>query len=255
MFHYLLPCVLILALPVVLQAGGDEFQKAEFSAGADKLLYRVLEPAKIEPNQKYPLVLFLHGAGERGSDNKAQLVHGSTQFTKPETRAKFPAYVLFPQCPAGKKWVEVPWSDKTPHRQPSEPSISMKLTRQLLDEYLKTRPVDPRRIYVMGLSMGGFGTWDFAARYPELVAAIVPICGGADDSTAAKLKDMPVWAFHGDLDTAVFPERSRSMVAALKKAGNERVRYTEYPKVGHNSWSPAFAEPELLPWLFAQKHP
>src|SRR5205823_185887 len=135
---------------------------------------------------------------------------------------------------------------------PVEPSEPLRLVRKMLDQFIAENPVDRSRIYVMGLSMGGFGTWDFAARYPELVAAIAPICGGADDSTAPKLKDIPVWAFHGAQDTAVWPERSRSMVEALKKAGGN-VRYTEYEKVGHDSWSRAFREPDLLPWMFEQK--
>jgi predicted peptidase len=128
----------------------------------------------------------------------------------------------------------------------------MRLTKVMLDQFLKDNPVDPDRIYVMSLSMGGFGTWDFAQRYPDFIAAAAPICGGADDSTAAKIKHIPIWAFHGSDDTAVWPERSRSMVAALKKEkGN--VRYSEYEKVGHDSWTRAFAEPELLSWMFAQK--
>jgi len=255
MAPYLLPLLLLLALPGVLCAGAADYQKAEFTAGGKTLHYRYLEPAKVEPGQKYPLILFFHGAGERGDDNTKQLVHGSTLFTKPENRAKYPCYVLSPQCPAKYQWVEVPWGDKTPHQQPAEPSEPLRLTRQMLDKFIAEHPVDPRRIYVIGLSMGGFGTWDFAARYPDLVAAAVPICAGADNTTATRLKDLPVWAFHGAKDTVVWPERSRSMVEALRKAGNDKVRYTEYSRVGHDSWNRAFAEPELLAWLFAQNHP
>ena len=243
----------LLASPSLLWGGGaDLYEKATFSADGQKLLYRVLKPAKIEAGKKYPLVLFLHGAGERGDNNAAQLVHGSTLFTKPANREKYPCYAIFPQCPNGKQWVQVPWGDKKPHVSPKEPSEPLRLTKQMLDQFLKDNPVDADRIYVTGLSMGGFGTWDFAQRYPDFVAAAAPICGGADDSTAAKIKLIPVWAFHGSADTAVWPERSRSMVEELKKVkGN--VRYSEYEKVGHDSWNRAFAEPELLPWMFAQK--
>lgn len=228
------------------------YEKAQFEAGGKKLLYRVLKPATIESGKKYPLVLFLHGAGERGKDNNAQLVHGSTLFLKKENRAKFPCYVIFPQCPTGKRWVEVDWSDKKSHQAPKDPSEPMGLTKRMLDQFLKDNPVDAERIYVMGLSMGGFGTWDFAQRYPDFVAAAAPICGGADNSTAPRIKHIPIWTFHGSTDTAVWPVRTRTMVEALKKAKAD-VRYTEYEKVGHNSWNRAFAEPELLPWMFAQK--
>ncbi len=245
--------LIALGSPSLLWAGGQEmYQKETFSADGKKLLYRILAPAKIEAGKKYPLVLFLHGAGERGADNTAQLVHGGTLFTSKENRAKHPCYVVFPQCPNGKRWVEVNWSDKKPHESPKEPSEPMRLTRLLLDQILKDHPVDADRIYVMGLSMGGFGTWDFAQRYPELTAAAVPICGGADNATAERIKHIPIWTFHGSADTAVWPERTRSMVEELKKVkGN--VRYSEYEKVGHNSWSRAFAEPGLLAWMFAQK--
>jgi predicted peptidase len=241
------------AFPGLLPAQGDDlYEKATFTLDNHKLPYRVLKPAKIEQGKKYPLVLFLHGAGERGNDNTAQLVHGSTLFTKAENRAKYPAFVIFPQCPKNKKWVEVNWNDKRPHTAPKEPSESMRLTKALLDQFMKDHPVDPDRVYVMGLSMGGFGTWDFAQRYPDFVAAIAPICGGADNTTAPKIKHIPIWAFHGAEDTAVWAERSRTMVDELKKAkGN--IRYTEYDRVGHDSWNRAFAEKELLPWLFAQK--
>ena len=233
---------------------GDDYAKREFKMGGATLPYRLLRPAKVEEGKRYPLVVFLHGAGERGTDNEKQLVHGSTLFTKPANREKFPCFVVFPQCPDGKQWVQVPWGDKTPHKMPAEPSEPLKLVRDLITSLAAEEPIDKSRIYVMGLSMGGFGVWDFAARYPDVPAAIVPICGGADDTTAAKIKLVPAWVFHGAKDTAVWPERSRSMVAALKQAGGA-VRYTEYPTVGHDSWNHAFREPELLPWLFARKRP
>ena len=243
----------LLASAGQLWAGGPElYEKATFERGNQKLNYRLLKPAKIEPGKTYPLVLFLHGAGERGDNNAAQLTHGSALFTKAENREKFPAYVIFPQCPNNKRWVEVDWSAKASHTSPKEPSDSMRLTKQMLDEFLKANPVDTNRIYVTGLSMGGFGAWDFAQRYPEIVAAAAPICGGADSDTAAKIKHIPIWVFHGSADTAVWPERSRIMVDELKKV-NGTVRYSEYQNVGHNSWTRAFAEPEFLTWMFAQK--
>jgi predicted peptidase len=242
--------VLSFFLPTALWAQDQLYDKGTFTHDGGELAYRLLAPARVEADKKYPLVVFLHGAGERGNDNEKQLIHGSALFTK--YRDKFPAFVLFPQCPNGKRWVEVDWSQKTPHVSPKEASEPMKRTRALIDQLVKNKPIDTSRIYIMGLSMGGYGVWDFMARYPDVAAAAVPICGGADNTTAAAIKHIPVWAFHGAKDAVVWPIRSQSMVEELKKAGGT-VRYTEYPSVGHNSWTPAFAEAELLPWLFAQQ--
>jgi predicted peptidase len=224
-------------------------ERLVYEAGGRKLPYRLLKPATVERDKKYPLVIFLHGAGERGSDNEKQLVHGVPQFVA--NRDKYPCFLIAPQCPEGKKWVEVDWSADT-HTLPADPGEVGRLTLGLIEQAIKDLPTDAKRVYVTGLSMGGYGTWDLLARRPELFAAVAPVCGGADEATAAKVKDVPVWAFHGAKDTAVKPARSRNMIAALRKAGGQP-KYTEYPEVGHNSWDPAYADPEFFRWLFAQK--
>lgn len=221
----------------------------------ETLNYRLLMPAGYDPNAetRYPLVLFLHGAGERGNDNAKQLIHGAKDFASAENRAKYPCFVIFPQCPDGKKWVEVDWSADT-HEQPKEESISLRLTREVIAGMQKTLRIDEKRIYVTGLSMGGYGTWDMIARTPDFFAAAAPVCGGADEKTADRVTKIPIWAFHGDKDTAVKPERSRRMIAAIEKAGG-KPKYTEYPGVGHNSWSQTYSDPKFMEWLFAQKRP
>jgi predicted peptidase len=213
--------------------------------------YQFMVPENQSPQEKYPLVIFLHGAGERGNDNVKQSVHGVPQFASEENRKKYPCFLIAPQCPEGKKWVEVDWSADT-HETPKEPSESAKLTLELVDSLMKKYPIDPKRVYLTGLSMGGYGTWDLLARRPDFFAAGVAICGGADEATAEQIKAVPVWVFHGAKDTAVKPIRSRRMVEALKKAGS-KVKYTEYPDVGHDSWNPAYRDPELMKWLFEQK--
>jgi len=243
----------ILALAVTATAA-DEYAAATFTGARGVLPYRILTPEKIESGVRYPLVVFLHGAGERGDDNSRQLQHGGSMFSNAANRAKFPAFVIFPQCSNEKRWVEVNWGDPQPHQQPKEPSEPLSLVIELVPSLMKSLPIDPSRVYVMGISMGGFGTWDIAARHPEWFAAAVPICGGADNSTAPLLAKMPIWTFHGDKDTTVQPVRTRSMVEALGKAGGNP-KDTELPGIAHNSWTPAFANPELLPWLFAQKRP
>ncbi|MEZ5941796.1 MAG: prolyl oligopeptidase family serine peptidase [Planctomycetaceae bacterium] len=258
------PLQLIIGMVVMFSAlvltrnlqADEEYEARKFRAKDDiELNYRWLQPKGYVPGEKsdtkYPLVIFLHGAGERGDDNAAQLRHCTSRFTEADVREKFPCFVMAPQCPTGKRWVEVDWS-KGQHDMPKTPSEPMARVLELLDQLIKTHAIDEDRIYVMGLSMGGYGTWDLLARHPEKFAAGVPICGGGDEKQAAKIKDIPIWVFHGDADTAVKVERSRNMVAAIKEAGGQP-KYTEYPGVGHNSWTPAINEPGILPWLFSQK--
>lgn len=225
--------------------------KEQFRSGENTLPYRLMTPANPKPGQKYPLVIFLHGAGERGNDNNVQLVHGVKEFANANAREKFPCFLIAPQCPTGKRWVEVDWSAKQ-HDMPPKPSEPLNWLLALLEQMKKEKPIDTDRIYVTGLSMGGFGTWDLLSRHAEMIAAAVPVCGGGDETKAPVMKGVPIWVFHGAKDTAVIPARSRNMVEAVKKAGGT-IKYTEYPEVGHDSWNKAYADPELLPWLFAQK--
>ncbi len=228
------------------------FEPHEFTVkDVGALKYRLLKPADFSQNQTYPLVIFLHGAGERGDDNVAQLVHGMKDFLNPDRRKNYPCFVVAPQCPNDKKWVEVDWSAKS-HDQPEHASVPMQLVHDLIKEMIKNANVNKDRIYITGLSMGGYGTWDAIARYPELFAAAVPICGGGDPATVGKFAKLPIWCFHGDQDEAVSVERSRKMIDALKVAGGQP-KYTEYAGVGHDSWTATYANPDFHDWLFAQE--
>lgn len=216
--------------------------------------YRLLEPESITPGTRYPLVIFLHGAGERGTDNLNQLQYLPTWMAEKTARKTYPCFVLAPQCRNDEKWADVSWSDlkSTPHSP--TPTVDMMAVIAAIEETMKREPVDPARIYLTGLSMGGYGSWDLAARMPERFAAVIPICGGGDEATAAKIKALPIWCFHGDADTAVPVERSRTMIEALRVAGAEP-KYSELAGVGHDSWTPAYRDPDVLAWLFAQKKP
>lgn len=242
-------------MPTSAPALTSLFQARTFvDPNSGSLPYRLLTPATAtRPGQKYPLVLFLHGAGERGSDNTAPLMHVVRLFADPANRKKYPCYVLAPQCPSGEKWCNVDWAAPR-HPLPARPARSMTLVLKLLAELQASSPIDPQRLYVMGLSMGGYGTWDLMSRFPAMFAAAVPICGGGDEQQAPRLAALPVWVFHGAKDSVVEPARSRNMIKALRAAGGQP-RYTEFPGVDHNSWDPACAEPDLLPWLFAQRAP
>jgi len=214
------------------------------------LPYRLLKPAGYDPAIKYPLVVFLHGSGERGADNEKQMSHCIPQFASEENRKNNPCFLIAPQCPENSKWSDVDW-DADAHTLPQAMSDPGRLTIELVESIASEYSIDKKRLYITGLSMGGFGTWDLIARFPDLFAAAIPICGGADEATAEKIKHIPIWAFHGAKDVIVKPARSRNMVAALEKVGG-KPKYTEYPHVGHDSWNPAYRDPESLKWLFAQ---
>ncbi len=246
-----LPALFATVILASTVAHADDFETRVFTEGDAKLPYRLLKPLNFDAAKKYPLVILLHGAGERGDDNKLQLKWGAPDFAKADVREKYPAFVLVPQCPKEKKWVEMDWGGDT-GTAPADAGPTQKLLLGTIDTVQKEFPIDPDRLYVTGLSMGGYGTWDLITRYPDRFAAAAPICGGGDKTKAGAAKPVPVWAFHGDADTAVKPIRTIDMVEGLKAAGGS-VSMTMYAGVGHNSWSAAYAEPNFFPWLFAQK--
>lgn len=227
------------------------FEKYLFiSESADTLPYRLMRPIVNDSEKKYPLILFLHGAGERGRNNTSQLGNSVLSWSSDSFRIINPCYVLCPQCAPGYRWVEVDW--KLPgHVQPEKPSAYLSRTMLLLDSLAKNLNIDTCRIYITGLSMGGFGTWDAISRWHSGFAAAVPVCGGGDTAKAALIKDIPVWAFHGSDDKVVMTSRSRDMINAIRKAGGNP-EYTEYPGTGHNAWDKTYSNPEMFRWLFSQ---
>jgi predicted peptidase len=219
--------------------------------------YQVFVPYGDSSKKKWPVILFLHGAGERGSDGLLQTQVGLGQAIRQDA-ARFPFIVVLPQCPKEKIWGE---------------ADMQALALAALDASLREFHGDRGRVYLTGLSMGGFGAWELAARNPGRFAAIVPVCGGVQPQkhwpqlrvtlvdelhnedpfreVARRIASTPVWIFHGDADSLVPVEQSRHMAEALK-AANANYKYTEYPGVDHNSWDKAYAEPDLVPWLLSQ---
>ncbi len=253
--------VLSVTFLIALAAGAQDtalYQYKIFIRSGDTLRYRILYPESAPATGRSPLVVFLHGSGERGSDNAAQLQHGGDLFVKPELRRKFPAVVIFPQCPAGEYWSDLPRPRDTSAAgylklNMGELTRPENLVKLLIDSMVSTHRVDRKRIYLGGLSLGGFGTYDLAIHFPKYFAAIFPICGQANTTLYMNaLAKKPVWIFHGSVDPAVNVEPDRKLYRALQDARSMNAKYTEYPGVGHDSWNNAFAEPELLPWLFDQ---
>ncbi len=247
----------ILAGPALARRHETGFLNRTVTVDKTEYRYQVYVPTNWSSKQKWPVILFLHGAGERGDDGLVQTEVGIGTVIR-RHRDRFSCIVVLPQCRKGVWW--------------TEPAMEAQVLKAL-DQTLKEFKGDPQRVYLTGLSMGGYGTWATAAKYPGKFAALVPICGGirlparvrnapgmlvVDESsdpyagTAQKIGKTPVWVFHGEADPTVPVTESRKIVEALKAAGGN-VRYNEYEGVGHNSWDKAYAEPDLFPWLLSQR--
>jgi predicted peptidase len=231
----------LVALLTAVSAAADTpttgFVKKEFkNADGSMSPYVVFVPQDYDGKKEYPVILFLHGSGETKGGGKMPVEVGIGTAIKKREKS-FPFITVIPQ------------SEK---RTWGAASDDGKRAMAILDEVMKDYKTDGKRVYLTGLSMGGFGTWSLATAHPEKWAAIVPICGGGNPKQADKIKDLPVWCFHGDADTSVKVQSSRDMIEALKKAGAEP-KYTEYPGVGHNSWDKAYGTDELYTWLLEHK--
>ena len=208
-----------------------------YEGGEINVGYYVFLPENYDANKKYPLVLFLHGAGERGDGSKEKLplvcVNALPKYA--EEGEEYPFILLCPQCPENIVWNNI-----------------VLTLRALVDKIAAQYSADPDRIVCTGLSMGGFGTWEMGVTYPDYFAAIAPVCGGGFSWRAALLKDMPVWAFHGDADNVVPISYSETMVEAIKKSGGN-VKFTVFPGVNHNSWDSAYQTTDVVKWLTEQR--
>jgi predicted peptidase len=256
------PVLLILFNAIILaltsSGGGAEtgFLDRTVKIGAEIYRYQVYAPRDWSKERKWPVILFLHGAGERGDDGVIQTEVGVGRAIRRNVD-RFPAIVVMPQCRKDQWWTQDAMQEQ-----------ALKAFEQSVKEFNG----DPERFYLTGISMGGYGTWSVASKHPGKFAALAPICGGirppagidvpgankaSDPSvdpyaeTARKIGKTPVWIFHGGADTVVPPDESRKMNEALKAAGGD-VKYTEYENVTHNSWDKAYAEPELMKWMLSQ---
>ena len=235
----LLACLLSLGLPAAEFALSPEvkakplakhFEQKGLPHALDYLAYLPSSYDK-DTAKKWPLVIFLHGSGERGS--QLNLVRKNGLPFELDRRGDTPYVMIAPQCPANERW-------------------NVTVLDALLTDLLKTYRVDEKRVVVTGLSLGGFGSWAWSCEHPERFAGVIPVCGGIDPAKTVSLKGMPIWAFHGDADPTVKLAAGQAMVDAAKTAGAD-VKFTIYPGVGHNSWGKAYAEPELEAWILARK--
>ncbi|MEO7444067.1 MAG: prolyl oligopeptidase family serine peptidase [Ferruginibacter sp.] len=254
---FLLICLAITSSQFVTGQDAGQFQKKWMVQGGDTMPYRLLLPKGYDGIRKFPLLVFLHGSGERGRDNEKQLVHGSKLFLREDVRTNYPAIIVFPQCSNNDYWSNVMHLQDESNKhvfyfpEDGRATEAMDMVQELVKYLIVSYPVQKNRVYAGGLSMGGMGTFELVRRMPKTFAAAFAICGGANPSTAKEIKDVKWWIFHGLKDDVVPPIHSRLMEAALKKKG-ANIKATYYPNANHNSWDSTFAEPGLLPWLFAQ---
>lgn len=247
-------CALGVPLASSLRAStpGEILEKHTFTEAGQSLPYRLARPANEKSQARFPLVIVLHGAGERGTDNEKQVRSIVPVYLSPENRAQHPCFLLAPQCPPDAKWTGINWQ-QIPHApQTPEPTYPTRLLLALIDKLVAELPLDRDRVYVTGVSMGGSGAWDLVTRRPELFGGAVILCGGADDAVGHRAARVPVWCFQGAMDDVVVPSLSRNMIAALKRAGGAP-RYTEFPDAGHNIVQLTFSDPAVVEWVFAQR--
>lgn len=241
--------------------------------------YRFFAPLQ-KGNEKYPLIIALHGAGERGNDNKAQIKYHklATIWAEAANQASHPCFVVAPQCPKNNRWVDTDWDQNTFDFKPTSISNELAAVNDLIEEIIQKYPIDKNRIYVTGLSMGGFGTWYMLMKYPKRFAAAIPMSGAGDPKMACEISHIPIWDFHGDIDKAVPVEGSRLMIKALGKCGNKALLvpdpnsndvlgnkdlakkimnsnliYTEYKGKGHVIWKESYENPLVREWLFSKR--
>jgi predicted esterase len=229
----------------------DSFRASEVQVDGHSYPYRLLEPLPLQRSQQRPLLVFLHGAGERGDDNVSQLKWLPELMVREQRRTQFPCFLLALQCPRGEQWVDVPWGEPDARKTPKIASRAMRAVQQALAKVMRNEGVDPARIYVTGLSMGGYGAWDLVARQGQLFAGAVPVCGGGDPMVVRQLLGMPIEIWHASNDSVVPVQRARMMAEQYRLLG-VTPRYFEEPNAGHGVWKQAYADGHAINWLFAQ---
>ena len=232
----------------------SEFKALTFASKQTnlKMPYRLFTPKGYDPERPYALILYLHGAGDRGSDNQQQFSQLTMWLARSKHQIETPAFVLAPQCPSGMQWVDTPWKKGSYSVEQTPLSEPMRAALEILDAVQAEYNIDPDRILITGVSMGGFGAWDLVARFPERFAAVMPVCGAGDPSKAASIAHVPAWIFHGERDYTVPTRGAREMVKALTDAGASPI-YVEYKDQEHGVWNDAYKDERALQWFFSQQ--
>jgi Predicted peptidase len=214
--------------------------------------YRIYIPSGYE-NNRYPVVLYLHSAGERGNDNGIQISGGAPYYLFANGFIiNNPAIIIAPQCPADKQWVDTNWTYGDYSTDEVEETVYLRMTYELLNKTIADYNADISRIYITGISMGGYGTWDMVTRHPDMFAAAVPICGAGDSGKAEVIKDIPIWAFHGDIDPVVPVSGVKKIMEACMKIDSNNFNLTIYENTYHDAWTPTYRNEDVFKWMFRQ---
>ncbi len=231
----------------------DIFAPCTFVASdGTELVYRIYVPYDYDKSKDYPVFTFMHGAGERGNDNRDNLMHVFSGLLASKESPAWNSIIIAPQCPDGNQWVDTPWAEGGYRVDEVPESNEIKAVFEILDFVKSAFSTDTDRYYVAGLSMGGFAAWDMIMRHPEVFAGAVPICGGGDYKQAHKLVNMPIYTLHDKNDTTVPMSGTKEMVVALETLGSTVIFYEELKGYGHNVWTYASEKAEIWQWLFAQ---
>jgi predicted peptidase len=230
-----------------------KFERHSFAQDTTALNYRLFKPAVTDDSKNYPLILTLHGAGERGHDNEKHIAwHGiATAWADTAAQKRNPCFILSPQCPEDNRWVDADWKPGMYDQDTVQMSNELQAVHQLIQNLVAKYPIDTNRLYITGLSMGAQGAWDYITRYPDLFAAAIIMSAGGDPNKMDKIKHMPLWTFHGDMDKAVSVNGMRATVEALKQYGSD-VIYTEIAEGNHVIWKPLYENRLLQDWLFSK---
>jgi len=243
-------------MKTVRSALPDEIMERRLFTSKDgtPLPYRIYIPEDYDCGKSYPLVLFLHGAGERGTDNSLHLtrIANVCDLILSDIEKYGDCVIIAPQCPVTAQWVDTPWEKGGYSVKEVKKSVYMRAAEELLAATISDYSIDKKRIYVSGLSMGGFATWDVVMRNPELFAAAVPVCGGADPETAESIKNVPIWTIHSTGDLLVPFSGTEDMVLALEKVGGD-IRFTLTDLYGHSAWLGIYDTTEVIDWIFSKK--
>lgn len=235
-----------------------DFKRASYRdpTNGDQLLYRLFAPPQASAVTKLPLLLYLHGGGGRGNDNSSQLEYGPRVMATKQFQRRHPCFVLAPQCPHNRQWLNHHFT-KTPFPNYDQTSIpqskEIQMIVALLKELQHRHPIDPTRIYVTGFSMGAGGTWDLITRYPKLFAAAAPLNGVSDPRRGSVVRDLPLWAFHGKLDSVSAVENTRKTIAQIRKSGGS-AKFVEYSDLGHDISERVYSNKDLFNWMFEQRN-
>ena len=230
----------------------DDFDHRELELDGETVRYRLLPPTEVVDGERYPLVLFLHGLGERGSDNERHLRHFPERMVTTGYRDRYRAFVLAPQCPGDDLWIGGDFRSRRLDPPSAPPTNAMSRAIAALQETVREEPIDPRRIYLTGLSLGGFGSWDLGIRRPEWFAGVLPVCGGGDPAFVHRLVDTPLWTWHGKDDRTVPARYTEALVERLRELGGSP-KFELLDGVGHHSWNQAYGDEAGLDWLFEQQ--